>query len=793
MKWTKNGVDYSTNAAIDPQPLYVDGDAYVAVFAENDDVTINYVAETGGSVSCASETLAPATGEAQGSVATAAAGYHFVNWTNAAGDVVSEEATFVPAKVGGLNVAATYTAHFEKNDYTLTIEYRYESIEGQQAAPIHQETLKYQDSYNVESPAIKGYVADNLVVKGTMPAQNVHVVVIYTTGITPYAVNYYYQNREGEYQLFANRMASTTTGALVYLTDDDKTPQTNKPDNTTPGVYVYNSSAAGLVNGNGDYVQTIERATVAADGSTVLNAFFDQKFKVIFKYYEEGESLETAQTVKETDYIYGLYNTILFPEFDDSMESDKVWTTADGTVWNADNTVLSQVDYFGEYDGEYNVLVLYTTAKVKPLATGDLVVRKDVTGNLAPAGQAYNFTLEVKVTLPDKTLTAEEAKELQGYNADVIFAEKALGNAKDELDDAKDMFAGHAKATTVSTYDFIITDDNDVALFGVTTGSVYMFRMSNSTGSVYEFDAYDAFKVDGEPLSTGLLNEIFDFFKALANDEIEMPEAEALLKLMEGNIANTSGSAISFQMSDAYQLFAAIKDEAAKQEAADAANAARDAFLKESGMSKWITINGEKYDLFKGEDGFYTTTKLLDFQLKDGESMGFTFEVTSGSAISYVVTEVNDANLASVHEHAITVNADGSQTWGEGVLLAGKVAIGEVTTGSATGFTFTNAYGDKTPGGGYDPYDPWTPQPPKDPEDPDDPNPPEIVIDDPEVPTTEPDIPEEPVVVPGEEIEEPEIPLGDAPKTGDTTNAVPFMALMMFALCGLVITRRKFN
>ena len=391
--------------------------------------------------------------------------------------------------------------------------------------------------------------------------------------------------------------------------------------------------------------------------------------------------------------------------------------------------------------------------------------------------------------MPEKTLTPAEAEELQGYNADVIFAEKALDNAKDELDDAKDMFAGHAKATTVSTYDFIITDDNDVALFGVTTGSVYMFRMSNSTGSVYEFDAYDAFEVDGEPLSTGLLNEIFDFFKALANDETEMPEVEALLKLMEGNIANTSGSAISFQMSDAYQLFAAIKDEAAKQEAADAANAARDAFLKESGMSKWITINGEKYDLFKGEDGFYTTTKLLDFQLKDGESMGFTFEVTSGSAISYVVTEVNDANLASVHEHAITVNADGSQTWGEGVLLAGKVAAGEVTTGSATGFTFTNAYGDKTPGGGGN--DPWTPEPPKDPEETKDP---EIVIDDPEVPTTEPDIPEEPVVVPGEEvIEEPEIPLGDAPKTGDTTNAVPFMALMMFALAGLVITRRKFN
>ena len=43
------------------------------------------------------------------------------------------------------------------------------------------------------------------------------------------------------------------------------------------------------------------------------------------------------------------------------------------------------------------------------------------------------------------------------------------------------------------------------------------------------------------------------------------------------------------------------------------------------------------------------------------------------------------------------------------------------------------------------------------------------------------------------EIEEPEIPLGDAPATGDETNAVPFMALMMFAFAGLIITRRRFN
>ncbi|GEM_PF-5778342 len=62
----------------------------------------------------------------------------------------------------------------------------------------------------------------------------------------------------------------------------------------------------------------------------------------------------------------------------------------------------------------------------------------------------------------------------------------------------------------------------------------------------------------------------------------------------------------------------------------------------------------------------------------------------------------------------------------------------------------------------------------------------EIEIDEPEVPLTE--APGEPVA-----IEEPEVPLGDAPKTGDSSNAVLFVALMLAAGAGLVVTRRKFN
>ena len=86
------------------------------------------------------------------------------------------------------------------------------------------------------------------------------------------------------------------------------------------------------------------------------------------------------------------------------------------------------------------------------------------------------------------------------------------------------------------------------------------------------------------------------------------------------------------------------------------------------------------------------------------------------------------------------------------------------------------------------------PVPPKpNPEDPEDPVTPDEPIDDPDVPL---DGPDEPTVIPGEPVEDipdPKVPLGDAPKTGDNTKILPLMLLMIAALAGLVTTRKKLN
>lgn len=69
-----------------------------------------------------SETLAPVTDYAAGSEARELPGYHFVNWTDADGNEVGRDYKFIPDKVDGVNVAATYTAHFEENE-TVTVKY----------------------------------------------------------------------------------------------------------------------------------------------------------------------------------------------------------------------------------------------------------------------------------------------------------------------------------------------------------------------------------------------------------------------------------------------------------------------------------------------------------------------------------------------------------------------------------------------------------------------------------------------------------------------------------------------
>ncbi|MBQ4094591.1 MAG: hypothetical protein IJC61_06050, partial [Oscillospiraceae bacterium] len=122
---TKTVAGYTvTFAGWTPNVDIVTGDAtYTATYSQQEhSCTITYVAETGGSVSSGSETVAVDTGSPAGSVASANSGWEFIGWYDEQGSKVGDELSFVPTKGdGGLYEAATYTAKFRRQLLDLTI------------------------------------------------------------------------------------------------------------------------------------------------------------------------------------------------------------------------------------------------------------------------------------------------------------------------------------------------------------------------------------------------------------------------------------------------------------------------------------------------------------------------------------------------------------------------------------------------------------------------------------------------------------------------------------------------
>ena len=75
--------------------------------------------------------------------------------------------------------SGTRTTFTNSNIYTLTIHYIYEN--GTPAAGDYSSREPYGATFNVPSPVLSGYIADNEVILGTMPARNIEFTVIYRT------------------------------------------------------------------------------------------------------------------------------------------------------------------------------------------------------------------------------------------------------------------------------------------------------------------------------------------------------------------------------------------------------------------------------------------------------------------------------------------------------------------------------------------------------------------------------------------------------------------------------------
>ena len=92
-----------------------------AQWIPGEDVEISYQSSDPamGTVSVSSETITPGY-RAIGATAEPVTGYRFVNWTNAAGDIVSEEETLTLPMISGFYEADIYTANFVPNTAPAT-------------------------------------------------------------------------------------------------------------------------------------------------------------------------------------------------------------------------------------------------------------------------------------------------------------------------------------------------------------------------------------------------------------------------------------------------------------------------------------------------------------------------------------------------------------------------------------------------------------------------------------------------------------------------------------------------
>jgi len=103
-----------------PGTSMIDTDGPLYLYAQwiYDYVTIRYVTNDGsmGWPVPGSEEVHKTLEVPQGSTASTQPGYLFVNWTDSQGRVVSTSHTFVPDRVNGQNMAATYVANYKEMD-----------------------------------------------------------------------------------------------------------------------------------------------------------------------------------------------------------------------------------------------------------------------------------------------------------------------------------------------------------------------------------------------------------------------------------------------------------------------------------------------------------------------------------------------------------------------------------------------------------------------------------------------------------------------------------------------------
>lgn len=311
-------------AQADVLPIAADGSLVVNLYyVENDNVGIYYSSTNSNcSVIPSFEWVAPVTGSPYGSTATAQNGYHFVNWMDASGNVLSTEEKLVPAKVGDLYTATTYWANFAPNNYDITYDLAGGTATGSNPASYTVES----ESFLLSNPTRAGYRFKGWTGSGIQGySQSVWIYKGISKGNLAYtaiweAITYDITYKSGDHGTMTNASGSPIADNTVDGVFDQPTPLPTatltaragytfagwKADDKAGTVYTDAQLAALKVTGgatytaqwtaNTDTAYTVNRIRVKSNG------FSDPIAETIAKTGVTGSAVDVAALAAEKSY-----------------------------------------------------------------------------------------------------------------------------------------------------------------------------------------------------------------------------------------------------------------------------------------------------------------------------------------------------------------------------------------------------------------------------------------------------------------------------------------------------------
>jgi len=355
-------------------------------------------------------------------------------------------------------------------NHTLTINYVYE--DGSEAAKSYQKTLPYQSYYSVTSPDITGYTADNPVVSGTMPADNVEVTVTYTkrTDLS-YTVNY-----------------------LEKVTNKVLHDQKVQGGMTFEDVV---TSADEVIDIDGYNYDSVDKDTLTIGTSdNVINIYYTKK---------TGLSYTVNYLEKDTEKVLHDQKVQGGMTYEDTITSANEKIDISG--YNYDSVDPETLTI--QADESKNVINLYYTKKTDLSYTVNYL-EKGTTNVLHEAKTVENQTFGAEIT------SASEKIDISGYNYDSASPETLTIQA-DESKNVINLY--YTKQTNLSyKVNYLEQGTTNVLHEQKVQGEMTFDDVVKSEDEVIEINGYNYASADKETLTIGTGENVLNLYYTKRTD-----------------------------------------------------------------------------------------------------------------------------------------------------------------------------------------------------------------------------------------------------------------------------------